>query len=56
MLTLNATTGKVLLNAALGVNNSASASGPVGNVVKKIEIFNQSGTSLGYIPVYDAIT
>ncbi len=39
----------------LGVGNSASAS-TLGTVVKKIEIFNASGTSLGFLPVYDAIT
>jgi hypothetical protein len=27
-----------------------------GSVVKKLEIFDASGTSLGFMPVYDAIT
>lgn len=33
-----------------------SATGPVGTVVRKIEVFNAAGTSLGFIPVYNAIT
>lgn len=41
--------------ASLGVGNSASASA-LGTCVKKIQIFDAAGTSLGYIPVYDAIT
>ncbi|MEK6532104.1 MAG: glycosyl hydrolase family 28-related protein [Deltaproteobacteria bacterium] len=39
----------------LAVGNSAAATTP-GSVVKKIEIFDHIGVSLGYIPVYDAIT
>lgn len=45
----------VRIGGNLGVGNSASASS-LGTVVKKIEIFNAAGTSLGYIPIYDAIT
>lgn len=41
--------------ASLGVGNSAAASIP-GTVTKKIEVFDASGTSLGFLPVYDAIT
>lgn len=40
---------------SLGVGNSASATTP-GTVVKKIEVFDASGTSLGFLPVYDSIT
>jgi hypothetical protein len=40
---------------SLGVNNSASATTP-GSVVKKIEVFDAGGTSLGFIPVYNTIT
>ena len=47
---------KLLVPAGIGVGNSAAATGPVGNVVKKVQIFDASGTSLGYVPVYDAIT
>ena len=38
----------------LGVGNSAAATTP-GSVVKKIEVFDASGISLGFVPVYDAI-
>lgn len=41
--------------ASLGVGNSASAS-TLGTVTKKIEVFDASGVSLGFVPVYDAIT
>lgn len=41
--------------ASLGVGNSAAATTP-GSVVYKIEVFNQSGVSLGFLPVYNAIT
>ena len=46
---------KLVANAGLGVGNSAAATTP-GTVVKKMEVFNASGTSLGYVPIYDAIT
>ena len=39
----------------LGVGNSAAATTP-GNVVKKVEIFDDAGNSLGFLAVYDAIT
>jgi len=38
----------------LGVANSADGS-TLGTVVKKVEIFSATGTSLGFIPVYDTI-
>jgi hypothetical protein len=40
----------------LGVGNAAAASGPVGTVVKKLQIFDASGTSLGFVPIYNTIT
>lgn len=40
---------------SLAVNNSAAGSTP-GTCVKKIEVFDVAGASLGFIPVYDAIT
>lgn len=52
-LTLDA--DKVLVTAGLGVGNSAAATTP-GAVVRKIEIFDAAGASLGFIAVYDAIT
>jgi hypothetical protein len=49
--------GKVLAVAGIGVGNSASASLiPTSNLVKKIEVFDASGVSLGFIPVYSSIT
>lgn len=57
---LNASTGDVTAIgrgtfATLGVGNAASATTP-GACVKKIEIFDASGVSLGFIPVYSSIT
>lgn len=39
----------------IGVGNSAAATTP-GAVVKKIQVFNEAGTSIGYLAVYDGIT
>jgi hypothetical protein len=39
----------------LGVTNSAAAT-TLGSVTKKVEVFDGSGTSLGYVPVYGSIT
>lgn len=39
----------------LGVGNSAAAT-TLGSVARKIEIFDENGSSLGFIPVYDSIT
>jgi hypothetical protein len=47
--------GKLLVSGALGVGNTAAATTP-GAVVRKMEIFSATGVSLGFIPVYDAIT
>lgn len=47
--------GKVIATAGLGVGNSASATTP-GSVVKKMEVFDAAGNSLGFLPIYDAIT
>lgn len=41
--------------ASLGVANSTAATTP-GTVTRKIEIFDASGASLGFVAVYDAIT
>lgn len=49
------TTGRMTFANGIGVGNSASATTP-GSVVKKIEVFDNSGNSLGYLPVYSAIT
>jgi hypothetical protein len=42
--------------ASLSVANSATATGPVGTITHKIEVFDATGTSLGFLPVYDSIT
>ena len=47
--------GKLLTTAGLGVGNSAAGTTP-GSVIASIEVFDASGTSLGFVPVYDAIT
>jgi len=39
----------------LGVNNSAAATS-LGSVAKKMEVFDAAGASLGFVPIYDAIT
>lgn len=46
---------KLLALAGLGVGNYATASAP-GTVVKKMEVFNAAGVSIGFVPIYDAIT
>lgn len=45
----------LLVQGALGVGNSASAT-TLGTVTKKIEVFDAAGASLGFVPIYDAIT
>lgn len=40
---------------SLGVGNSVAAT-TLGSVVKKIEVFDAAGTSLGFIAVYDSIS
>jgi hypothetical protein len=49
------TAGNALVAGALGVGNSAAAT-TLGTVVKKMEVFNATGTSLGFVPIYDTIT
>lgn len=46
---------KIVATLGLGVGNSAAAS-TLGTVVKKMQIFDSGGASLGYIAIYDAIT
>jgi len=47
--------GVVVANP-LRVGNSVSATGPVGTVTGKVEVFNAAGSSLGFIPIYNTIT
>jgi hypothetical protein len=46
----------VVANTQLRVGYAATATGPVGTVVKKIQVWDAAGTSLGFIPVYSTIT
>lgn len=39
----------------LGVSNAAAATTP-GSCVKRIQVFDDTGASIGYLPVYSAIT
>jgi hypothetical protein len=48
-------TGLVIADGGIGVGNSASATTP-GSVTKKIQGFDESGLSLGFIAVYSSIT
>jgi hypothetical protein len=50
------TDDKLLAALGIGVGNSAAASSAVGTLVKKIEVFDASGNSLGFVPVYSSIT
>lgn len=49
------TDDKLVTALGLGVGNSASAT-TLGTVAKKMEVFDASGSSLGFVPIYDAIT
>lgn len=52
---VRAADGIFVAETGLGVGNSAAATIP-GTVVKKIEVYDENGTSLGYIAVFDGIT
>ncbi len=49
------TDDKLITVVGLGVGNSEAATTP-GTVTRKMEVFDASGTSLGFVPIYDAIT
>jgi hypothetical protein len=49
------TTGKLIATTGLGVGNSAAATTP-GAVVRKMEVFDAAGVSLGFVPIYSTIT
>ncbi len=46
---------KVLASGGIGVGNSAAAT-TLGTVVKKVQVFDAAGSSIGYVAVYDALT
>lgn len=50
-----APSGKIRALGGLGVGNSAAAT-TLGSVTKKIEVFDENGSSIGFLPVYDSIT
>lgn len=50
-----ATDDMLVAALGLGVGNSAAATTP-GTVVRRIQVFDASGNSLGFVPVYDSIT
>jgi hypothetical protein len=48
--------GQMLIaQGGLGIGNAVSATTP-GSVVKKVQIFDNFGNSLGYLPVYSSIS
>ncbi len=46
---------KITAALGIGVGNSAAATTP-GSVVKKMEVFDATGASLGFVPIYNSIT
>jgi hypothetical protein len=48
--------GTIFANTFRVGSSVTTATGPVGTVVRKIQIFDSEGNSLGFIPVYDSIT
>lgn len=49
------TNGKLVAAGGIGVGNSAPARS-LGPLVKKIEVFSETGESLGFVPIYGSIT
>ena len=52
---LRCATGKLLADGGVGVGNSLAATTP-GSVVRKMEVFDATGASLGFIPIYSSIS
>jgi hypothetical protein len=50
------TDDKFVTVAGLGVGNSAAATTAVGTLSRKMEVFDASGASLGFVPIYATIT
>jgi hypothetical protein len=48
--------GQGRFDGGLGVGNSAVATTAVGALVKKMQVFDAAGASLGFIPIYSSIT
>lgn len=49
-------TGNLRISGNLGIGNIVTATGPVGNVVGKAQVFDNKGNSKGYIVIYDGVT
>lgn len=49
------TDDKLIATQGIGVGNSAVAATP-GTVTRKMQVFDAAGASLGFVPIYDAIT
>jgi hypothetical protein len=49
------TDDKLIAALGLGVGNSAAATS-LGSVTRKIQVFDAAGASIGFVPVYDAIS
>lgn len=42
--------------ASVYTGATATTASTLGTVIKNVEVFNTGGTSLGFVPIYDAIT
>ena len=48
---------KLLATEGIGVGNTSTATTiPTSNLVRKMQVFDENGLSLGYIPIYSSIT
>lgn len=50
------TLGQLSLFGKIGTDQSQSASVGVGTISKKLQVFDNAGNSLGFIPIYSSIT
>lgn len=50
------TNGKMEAAAGFGIGNSTLAAGPVGNVVRRFQVYDDAGNAIGYVPIYDIVT
>jgi hypothetical protein len=48
------TDGKFVTRAGLCVGNSTTSSA-TGSIVRKMQVFDENGTSLGYVPIYNSL-
>lgn len=50
------TASLLVLEAKVKPATAAVAASTLGTVIKKLEVFTAAGVSLGFVPIYDAIT